>query len=132
MKVGDGDKFPGALTGLQKKYYDITISISEENVKQGSQVFNATKISKPLEISATNSPGTQTSIQINSTAVPTVSLYNLFNCSFFQLFFFLLILFLFNNRRVQLLRVVHQQGILGPRAAHVNIINLWNVDCVKM
>ncbi|KAL1804911.1 hypothetical protein ACET3Z_027979 [Daucus carota] len=72
-EVGDGDKFPGALTGLQKKYYDITISISEENVKQGSQVFNATKISKPLEISATNSPGMQTSIQINSTAVPTES-----------------------------------------------------------
>ena len=92
FQVGDGDKFPRIIANLQKKQFNMTILISEENIKQGSQVYNATKISKPLEISATNSPKKQTSIDINPTAAITVSLFTIlkvlslpcFNQNFYQ------------------------------------------------
>ncbi|WOH02343.1 hypothetical protein DCAR_0521732 [Daucus carota subsp. sativus] len=50
------NKIPDILKSLEKKQYRLDILLTEENVKQGSNVYNATKISKPLEITDNHDP----------------------------------------------------------------------------
>lgn len=57
---------------MEKKKYQITINLSEENLKQGSKVYHAANISKPLEVSDTHSPSGKESIQIQPTVISNV------------------------------------------------------------
>ncbi|KAL1825880.1 hypothetical protein ACET3Z_012658 [Daucus carota] len=68
-EVGDGDKFPQILTQLQKKTYNLTLYMSKENIKEGSHVYMASRISGPHEISATSSPTAKTSMDIKQTDI---------------------------------------------------------------
>lgn len=49
-------QIPDVLKALEAKKYNITLTVTEENVKEGSQVYYAAYISTPLEISDTHSP----------------------------------------------------------------------------
>ncbi|XP_017226416.1 uncharacterized protein LOC108202502 [Daucus carota subsp. sativus] len=51
------NKIPDILKSFEKKAYTITIVVSEENVTKGSNVFHASNISKPHEVTDTHSPG---------------------------------------------------------------------------
>ncbi|KAK1356500.1 hypothetical protein POM88_049756 [Heracleum sosnowskyi] len=58
MKSVDADatKFPVMLKFGVKKSFKFIISITRENVKEGSNVYTTSEICGPLEISDTNSP----------------------------------------------------------------------------
>lgn len=85
LQVGDGDKFPPLLLDFQKKTYNMTISLSKENVKEGSHLYKASNISGPHEISATSSPTLKTSIDVKPTDINSVScqLFNIVPTYFF-------------------------------------------------
>ncbi|KAK1377746.1 hypothetical protein POM88_024490 [Heracleum sosnowskyi] len=73
-QVGDGDKFPPILKELEKKMYNITICLTEDNVKKGSNVYNASKISDPEEMSATHSPFFKSSVELQPTEMSSGTL----------------------------------------------------------
>ncbi|KAK1401124.1 hypothetical protein POM88_000729 [Heracleum sosnowskyi] len=66
-QVGYGDKFPPILKELERKMYNIAICLTEDNVKKGSNVYNASKISDPEEMSASHSPNFKSSIELKPT-----------------------------------------------------------------
>ncbi|KAK1375148.1 hypothetical protein POM88_031341 [Heracleum sosnowskyi] len=74
-EVEDGEKFPAVLKEFEKKDYNITITITNENVKEGSRVYNAAKISDPNEISGNHSPNDKNNIEVKPTEIFMVSLY---------------------------------------------------------
>ncbi|KAK1358273.1 hypothetical protein POM88_051529 [Heracleum sosnowskyi] len=49
-------RIPEILKSFEKKKYNITIILSEDNLKEGSKVYTASNISKPLEVSDSNTP----------------------------------------------------------------------------
>ncbi|KAL1802376.1 hypothetical protein ACET3Z_031023 [Daucus carota] len=49
-------KIPDILRGLEKKAYRIDIVLTEENLKEGSNVYQASHISTPLEITDNHDP----------------------------------------------------------------------------
>ncbi|KAK1387360.1 hypothetical protein POM88_015538 [Heracleum sosnowskyi] len=57
------NKIPDILKSFEKKKYNITIMLTEENLKEGSNVYNAANISKPLEMTDTHSPNTKKTVQ---------------------------------------------------------------------
>lgn len=71
-------KIPEILKNFEKKMYTITLMLTEENLKQGSNVYNASNISKPLEISDTHSPS------LKDSAVKETVISNVSNTYYFQ------------------------------------------------
>ncbi|KAK1366289.1 hypothetical protein POM88_041850 [Heracleum sosnowskyi] len=53
----DEAPLPIILKVLEKKKYAVTLLITQDNIKNGSQVYNAVDISNALEVSGTNTPG---------------------------------------------------------------------------
>ncbi|KAK1361527.1 hypothetical protein POM88_046001 [Heracleum sosnowskyi] len=49
-------RIPEILKSFEKKKYNITIILSEDNLKEGSKVYTASNISKPLEVSDSHMP----------------------------------------------------------------------------
>lgn len=67
------NKIPDILKTFEKKAYTITIVLSEENIKKGSNVFHATNISKPQEVTDTHSPGGNKTVIAQQTEITHVS-----------------------------------------------------------
>ncbi|KAK1395003.1 hypothetical protein POM88_014059 [Heracleum sosnowskyi] len=74
-EVEDGEKFPAVLKEFEKKDYNITITITNANVKEGSRVYTAAKISDQTEISGNHSPNDNNNIEVKPTEISMVSLY---------------------------------------------------------
>ena len=74
-QVGDGTKFPQLLQNFEKRNYNITLTVTKENVKDHSHVFDAFKISNPDENFASHSPTAnkfnhQDETEINHVSIP--------------------------------------------------------------
>lgn len=64
---------PPILKSFEKKKYKVTILLTEENVKSGSKVYNATNISNPIEISDTHEPNLGKNETVEKNQTPPVS-----------------------------------------------------------
>lgn len=73
QQVDVKNKIPDILKSLEKKQYRLDILLTEENVKQGSNVYNATKISKPLEITDNHDPNPNVHVVNEQTEITNVS-----------------------------------------------------------
>lgn len=71
------NKIPDILKSFEKKAYTITIVVSEENVTKGSNVFHASNISKPHEVTDTHSPGPNKNVVAEQKEIIDVSFIQL-------------------------------------------------------
>lgn len=74
LQQTSGDSsIPPILKSFEKKIYQITILLAEENIKSGSKVYYATNISNPIEVSDTHEPNAKKHESWEKNKIPTVS-----------------------------------------------------------
>ncbi|KAL8117796.1 hypothetical protein AgCh_015631 [Apium graveolens] len=64
---------PDILRTLEKKKYNITIDLTDKNLKEGSKVFCATYISEPVEITDNYSPSQKQPVELQQTVLTNVT-----------------------------------------------------------
>ncbi|XP_074353401.1 uncharacterized protein LOC141692453 isoform X2 [Apium graveolens] len=64
---------PDILRTLEKKKYNITIDLTDKNLKEGSKVFYVTYISEPVEITDNHSPSHKQPVQLQQTELTNIS-----------------------------------------------------------
>lgn len=64
---------PDILKNLENRTYLFTLDLTEENIKQGSQIYKASSISQSFELSDSHSPNNIQTVHVPQTQMSNVS-----------------------------------------------------------